>query len=475
MLQLGASKISNRLIYITLTLAFLGVILIKLSNLHLPFYWDEAWSYAKAVHEMYTHKITLLPSQVNQEIFRGHPLFFYFLTSSFAKFSSFTPLAMHAWMLGLSLLFLVLMFFILKKNHGISHAFFAISFLLYQEVFIVQSSFLLPEVMIAFLGIFCFYMYVQKNYLMYFLYGAMLVLTKESGIVAILVVCLYAFLKMIIQRKFNLKTIGELFVWGLPLIIFGIFIILQKIKWGWYLFPEHVSMMDISLGTIKNRLHAIVEYLFFTEARNLYSILFFACIPILAMLRWKLFKQIISMPIVHLLLLFFIFYALFTSVNFYSARYLLALLPAFAILSAIVIVNLFSNEKFAFLFSVLCISFFISMYYFHPSKSLGDTSKHFVHSVSALQVAIDEFVVKNTKSSFGGDFLTNTNLQFPEAGYVSSNVKLNVVSPDEAKYIIATSIEPLEEKIKELLQQNKIEKVYEHVSGTAWCRVYYRK
>ncbi|MBK7763202.1 MAG: hypothetical protein IPI46_07485 [Bacteroidetes bacterium] len=475
MLQFGNSKIANGYVYLMLSLAILGLILIKLSNLHLPFYWDEAWSYAKAVYEMYTHKITLLPSEVNQEIFRGHPLFFYFLTSGFAKLTSFTPLAMHACMLGLSMVLLIALFFILKKHHGISIAFIATAFLLFQEVFIVQSSFLLPEVLIAFLGIFCFYAYVQKNYLLYILCGAMLVLTKESGIVAILVVCLYELIQFLYHKKLNLKGIAFLFFWSLPLWIFGLFILIQKLKWGWYLFPEHVSMMDLSIAGIKNRLHAIATYLFFSEGRNVYTFLFFACILLIAIFKWKLFKQIVSMPVVHLLLVFFIFYSLFSSVNFYSARYLLALLPVIAILSAIIIDQLFSNQKISFFFSILLAVFFLSQYFLIQTAGLGDTSKHYVHSVSSLKLTIDEFVIKNTRSSFGGDFLTNTNLQFPEAGYISSKMKLHVVSPDDAQYIIATSIEPLEEKIKELKQQNKIEMVYENVSGPAWCRVYYRK
>ncbi len=467
-------KLKNRQEIIVVFSCILILILIKLPYLHLPFYWDEAWSYAVAVNEMYTHKITLLPSQVNQEIFRGHPLFFYFLTSLFAKISGFNPLSMHVWMLVLTCVSSLSFYFIIKNLYNSSIALLSLVFLLFQESFIVQSSFLLPEILIAFLSGISFYYYFKQSFWAYVLFGSLLVLTKESGIVAIIAICIHCFCVILYKQEFTLASLKRLFIYSLPLLVFFLFICLQKLKWGWFLFPEHTGMMDFSWASIKGKLVAFKDYVFFLENRSIYSVLFFISIPLLVVLRRTAFMQLLKDQRMLLYFLFILLYCSFSAVNFYTVRYLLSLMPLLAVLSAISFHTLFNSKAITFYFSIATGLFFALSYFYFPANFLGDISKHYVQSVSTQKDVFDHFISQHPQETFGADFLTGVNMQHPETGYLQKNNVVNVVPVEEATYIITTSIEPMEIQMKQWLADSSIHLVYENIDNPAWCRVYER-
>ena len=68
-----------------LFLLIIVFILLKLEAMSLPFFWDEAWSYLPAIREMAEKGPSLLPGSIHTELYRGHPLVFYFLSSIWMK------------------------------------------------------------------------------------------------------------------------------------------------------------------------------------------------------------------------------------------------------------------------------------------------------------------------------------------------------------------------------------------------------
>jgi len=454
-------------------LCIVVLLILKAPYIHLPYYWDEAWSYAKAVNEMYTHKITVFPSEVNQSIFRGHPLFFYALTGFFARLSGFSSLSMHIWMLVMASACAILFYYLVSRVYDESVALLAFVFVLFQETMIVQSSFLLPEILIAYLSIFSLLYYSQKQFVLYIVCGTLLVLTKESGIVTILAICMHSLMLFLFKREFTLTAFRQLLLCSTPLMVFALFILLQKLKWGWYLFPEHTALMNFSSDYIISRLTGFKGFVFCEQHRKYFSWLVLICIPLFFIVRRKLFyRQILNEKIL-LLLIFVILYCAFSSVNFYSARYMISLLPVFALFAAIVITSLISDKRINTAISMLVGIYFVVTFLIRPSDDLGDTSKNYTKVVSTQKDMFTEFIALHPLDSFGGDFLTNVNLQNKEMGYLKDNV-MTTLPMEEAQYVIATCIEPNDERIQTWLKSGIIKLVYEKKNGLAWSRVYKR-
>src|SRR6185295_19427051 len=78
-----------------LSLAILLLWIYKFPFLSLPFFTDEAWSYAPAVWAMYQSHPCLVPGCIPVDLYRGHPLLFYFISASVAKIFGFTPFVLH--------------------------------------------------------------------------------------------------------------------------------------------------------------------------------------------------------------------------------------------------------------------------------------------------------------------------------------------------------------------------------------------
>jgi len=79
----------------------------KIPHLYYPYYWDESWPYAVAIKDMYKHGISLLPSAIDPELSRGHPLFFHAFAAIWMNIFGASHVAMHSLALFISVLFLI--------------------------------------------------------------------------------------------------------------------------------------------------------------------------------------------------------------------------------------------------------------------------------------------------------------------------------------------------------------------------------
>jgi 4-amino-4-deoxy-L-arabinose transferase-like glycosyltransferase len=139
------------------------LILIKVSYLQIPFYWDEAWSYAMAIFDMANHGPTLIPGHANEWFTRGHPLFFYFIASSWLVIFGKSVVSAHIFALLISCLSLYLIHFCCRKLFSVSIANIVAITLMSQIMFIAQSTLLLPEIFLMGLSVWVFYLYFQKK------------------------------------------------------------------------------------------------------------------------------------------------------------------------------------------------------------------------------------------------------------------------------------------------------------------------
>ena len=233
---------------------------LKWNALALPYFWDEAWSYIPAIATMAKGIPCLLPDCIDAELYRGHPLFFYFLTSGWMKFVAVSPFSMHVFALIISML-AVLSFYRLALLYLSPHwSLLGAALLILQETFFVQSSFVLPEVLLMLLTIESIRNYLLQQKGLFLLSASLLCLTKETGIVIVSIIILF--------HLFRSKSVKKDLWWVcLPWLPAIIFFGLQKIALGWFFYPLHIDLTNISRDIILTKFEIITKHLFLQQGR----------------------------------------------------------------------------------------------------------------------------------------------------------------------------------------------------------------
>jgi 4-amino-4-deoxy-L-arabinose transferase-like glycosyltransferase len=408
----------------TLSRFYLPVLLIlfiacRLGNLNLPFFWDEAWSYARAVFDMHDHGLALLPQNSNAEFTRGHPLVFYFLAASWIKLFGTSLVAVHLFPLLISSLLLVAIYYVSYEFFGRNTAVAATLLFSLQSIFLAQSTILLPEVMLTLLTIITVFVYFKKKWGLFVVCSILLVMTKETGVV--LIGTLF-FDKIILERYFSAESdklqylrLKETLILCIPLLAFASFLALQKLKFGWFLYPEHKMLIILNPLENLNRFEVYFSKLFFQYGRNIFFLIS------LAALAYSLYKKSVSREYAHFLLFFFVFilfYIAFASVNFFTPRYLLSVLPFFIIPGSWLLVSLPLKKWLRV--SVICgLAILFGNHTFLGNQKEIDTSLDYKKTVLIHKEAVNfvEDSIANNQSIYSF-FLMHFYMADPRFGYL---------------------------------------------------------
>jgi len=461
--------------FIIFSVSVLIFILFQLQFLNRPYYWDEAWSYASALYAMVESGPSLLPGAIHEYLYRGHPLFFYFITSIWMKVVGGSLVAVHSFFLIVSTLLLTSTFLVGKKIFNRTVGLFAALFLMVTSAFITQASFLLPEVMLALLTLLCIYFYLQKKIFLEILFGTLLILTKETGIVLIGSILLYDLIVKVKVSKGFKALIGNILSvsWhAIPFFFGAIFFLLQKIKMGWFFYPEHLSMLTYNISEVIANLVYISRYIFQLQGRIIITIISIFSLIYLLYNR-KISKRETSFLL--LSVLFMVGYILFSAIIFFTLRYVISVLPVLYLMSSFLIYKLFEERVYI---SGLIVGLFllISISYSIKSDSLGDTSIGFISMVNVHKNA----VVYCEKSSYhdlkiSTHFLMIYNLKSPFLGYLQNDKQFkhveNFDSSSDGDIIIVSTIEL--SSAYEVLKKNPdyiLQKRFEEKK--AWCEIY---
>lgn len=302
----------------------LGFVVFKIQDLFLPYFWDEAWSYVPAIKEMALKGPSLLPNSISPDLYRGHPLLFYFLSSLWIKLFGDNIWVTKLFPLIISVFFLHAVFSFTKKAFNYLTAIITLFFLTIQSVFFAQSTFLLPEVLLALFTVLSLKSFIDKKYTFTIIWLTFALYTKESAIVIWGVITFLRSLE--IYKTPGLNIIGKIkriVPFLVPLALIFIFFLFQKLIVGWYFFPEHLSYLN--LKEFVGRLSGYSSYLFIFMGRNLLTIFGLLALIWLIIKRDNQLKEK-RRPLI-LLSLFVVAYILFSSANFYSPRYLISILP----------------------------------------------------------------------------------------------------------------------------------------------------
>ncbi|MCW3122785.1 MAG: hypothetical protein JWQ38_2277, partial [Flavipsychrobacter sp.] len=223
-------------------------IICKIPYLNYPYYWDECWPYATAIKWMCDHSISLMPTALDPELSRGHPLFFHIIAALWMRIFGDSHIAMHSFALSIAVLFLIAIYEAGLRLFNERVASLGLLLVVTQVVFYVQSSFVLFEMLIAFLAFLSLFFYATGRYLLTALCLTMLFFTKESGLIVGFVLGLHAIFCLFSKNVDRRSAWSAFASVAVPCILIFIFFLIQKHVRGWYVFPLYASIVEHNWG-----------------------------------------------------------------------------------------------------------------------------------------------------------------------------------------------------------------------------------
>jgi len=461
-------------------IGLMGIVLVilKLPHLNIPYYWDEAYPFSHAVSAMYENGPRLLPDAIDTELSKGHPLLFYFLAALWMKVFGTSLIAVKSFPMLLSVALLFAVYGTGKKLVSKSVGIVAALFVAVMSVFYVQSSFLVLEVQVTLLTIGAFYFWLKDKYLLYIISGSMLLLTKESGLVAVASVGLLSLIDFF--GKSNKQEMGmakrflRIVYAGLPILVASIYFIIQKMMHGWFLSPVHVGFMSFSKAVILDKLNSIIQYFFIGEGRA-YLLLSLA----VSMIAFYVIKKQALKPmekrIVLLFSVFIVGFIIFSSLNFLSSRYLLCMMPPFAILTSMFIYRAFENKKVLFAIAVV-IPVVAMTHSTYKKNGHGDVDRGFEDVVSVFQQMTHYCEdAQMHHDHILAHFLMRISMTSPYAGYLNNPQKpflnMHYKLDPEVEFCIFSDVE-YEAQFDSIRVQYHLDEVKSFKQNTAWCTLY---
>lgn len=244
------------------------VAIVKIPHLYIPHFWDEAWSYSPAVQYMFEHKLGLLPSALPAEYSKGHPLLFFFLSASWMRIFGDSLVSKHCFALLVSYLLLFSLYYITRRLFSKRVAIYTLMFVSLQTVFLAQSSMLLPEIMLSLFTVWTLYFYLKRKPLPFLVAGILLLGTKESGVFLIFIIWVFEFIYFLSGKGTRpwKRQIAWLAILAIPALVYMAFLIIQKLTYGWFFYPEHISLIT-SFRTGLVQLGFYARYFFILDAR----------------------------------------------------------------------------------------------------------------------------------------------------------------------------------------------------------------
>jgi len=465
---------NNKSIYCIALIITLFVIS-KIPFLALPFYWDEAWSYAVAIFDMHDHGISLIPGSVNTEFTRGHPLLYYVSASIWTKIFGTTILSCHLFALLISCLSLYAVYLLSKNLFNNKVAIATCSIFAVQTWFWIQSTFLLPEVFLMLFSILAINAYFTKKWFLFTLWTSCVVLTKETGWVLLIMFLFDYFVltifwdwKQITKKRYWLDALFLL----IPVFVLFTFLIIQKIRLGWFFFPSHIGMMHLHFSEIRENFLNILEVFLITQYRFL--LLISIIVAIYFIIRKNIILNIKDKRFVLFISIFIIAFIGFSCINFFTLRYLISILPLYLLISTALFDKLpFSNKKWLIFVVAIILFGFITI----DKKNESDVTIGYKNTIKVHKQALI-FCEKNNwyNESLNTGFLESYNAVIPRLGYLHDTLTFkNINMPNPSIYIFYSCEYAPQNIIDSLKNDTSMTMAKRFENGNAWSEIYCKK
>ncbi len=371
-------------------------IIAKVPHLSYAFFWDESWVYGPAVKLMYAHGPSLLPTAIPVEFSKGHPLFFHAACATWMDVFGPSNFSVHCFALFIAILLAISLYEILNKLFNWRVALMAVILLLMNKSFFGSSSLVLNDIMLALLAFTSLYFYVIEKWVLAALLLMLLFFTKESGMIAGVVIGLDMTIALLSRRVKLKAALKNSLVLLAPTACILSFYIFQKIEFGWFLFPSHTSAINLGADNTLTNVVQSLEIIFYKE----YVYCFYMVLLLLSVFaawRQKQYKYLLLTPAA---ILFYLIIHVFShrDAAFYVGFGLVLILVAWFFCSRFAFLNALQSRflkilgGFALLHIYFCsVNFFEGRYLF---------SALFIISVVTLPVVYHYFTKRVSDKGF---------------------------------------------------------------------------
>lgn len=408
--------------FIILPILFLWIV--KLPYLHLPFFWDEAWSYFPAIQKMHETGPGLLPGALPLWDAKGHPLFFFFISSVWMNVTGLNIFLLRLLPMLISSGVLVASWALLKRHVSLAAANIGILLIAVQQLFLAQAAMFLPEMLVALLLVISLNAYLSRNFWIFIMSGTAMVMTKETSIVFIATFLITHLLYYLKPGRESRPYIIESVQIAVPLLSYIGFLILHKLEFGSWFFDDHLGYITISISEVMRKIQIALSGILVNWGR---AIILIATLVALGLICFRRGNCKLSSFIIAILLLMITFIA-FSSLNFYTQRYMLSMIVLFMIIASSVISKAGFQNKVINLAIVLILTA-IPAFYSFTKKSNADSDLGYIEVVQ-LHMEMVEFMEDQgwkdepISASFNMIFaLRNPNLGYTRTNEGFTNVK----------------------------------------------------
>lgn len=464
-------------IYIILAISVVVLIIFKIPDLKLPFYWDEAWPFSHAIFKLYEHGLSFSPDAIPTEISRGHPILFHFLMVLWMNIFGTSLVAMNSFPLFLSVILLLATFFVGKGLFNKETGLIATLLLGFQAIFVAQASFLLLEVQLSLFLLLMFYFHIKRKYIWFVIFGAAALLTKETAVFGIATLMIWEFARLFFPKGYcnNFKQfLSREIILLVPVGIAAIYFVAQKLIHGWFFFPIHVDFISWEFQDIREKLWVSIGFIFFEQGRYIITLLLIAILAFRYYFLRKKFERK-DWEVTQLLMLFIILFIIFSSINFLSDRYLLCTIPFFLLVFAYAMEDTFKFRPYFTVIGTLIIIAILSDF-LTQIENTQDSTLGYRDQVEVHQKMVQYCEDQNLHNEdIYTHFLMQVNLSSPYAGYLSNTSKRFTAVSDQfnpdTDYCIFSNIEysPEFSRIKKWYNL-ELEKKYRE--NLAWVELY---
>ncbi|NQV52003.1 MAG: hypothetical protein HQ500_02410 [Flavobacteriales bacterium] len=215
-----------------------AIIAFQIPYLNLGHFWDEAWVYAPAIRDMSFYGPSILPDAIDLSLGRGHPLLFQALGGVWAQVFGISNVSLHSYALFISLSLLIVVFVGVRRQFGPGAALLASFLIGSQAMFLAQSAMLYPEMFMGLGLIIAVLGYIDERKWQYLIGMILAIYAKESALVFLFAFTLWDVLRLILikDRKWR-----DLWVNGILVLVFLSHPTLTYLYHGWFFNPEHTG------------------------------------------------------------------------------------------------------------------------------------------------------------------------------------------------------------------------------------------
>jgi len=346
-----------------------------------------------------------------------HPPLFYEILAFFYFLFGYSIVLTHLIVIVISFFTLYFTYLLGRYLYNEETGFFSSFLLLFSPVFFSQAGRAYPDMLTACFGIAAIYFSLKEKTTLYLVFGSLLVLSREQGVLFIVSILIYQFIK---NYKENKKVLfNRLFSYSFPLFILVFWYIYHYLKTGLFIYGQHITQTASLLSFFLN-LSNLTKFLLLGQFRFLLIIvvIYFLIKNRNITLNKKLMPLILTIALV---------LAFFSWANIMALRHILPVFPLFFILVTNPIQEVFKKKK---VFHFIFILFFIllSVKEWHsPTKFHYEENMRYLDTITTRQEALNFISNHYPNSRFWVDGYFYYDLVYPFVGYVDKpmpNVEL---------------------------------------------------